>query len=121
MQAPPTATEKRYRELLSRQLASGMGIPAFAAGVGVNAGTLKWWKYETRRRDKLRTSTVEGLDEKAPVLLPVQLKREKPRVQAEARFPFELVLERGLRLRIAHGFDRSDLCRLLNCLGGGLC
>jgi hypothetical protein len=80
----------------------------FAAEIGVNAGTLRQWKYSLNReeRDTARrasTSDVAAFVEVTP-----------PRVAGAAEFQLELGA--GRRLHIPSNFEDGALKRLLSLL-----
>lgn len=47
----PRRTAAEWDRLTTEQDRSGRSVAAFAAARGLNAATLRWWKYELRRRE----------------------------------------------------------------------
>lgn len=98
-----------WQKRVARWRDSGLSADEFAAEIGVNAGTLRQWKY-TLNRDarggaKCREATADV-----------------PRFVEVARLPsasanmFQLELDAGRRLHIPSDFDSDALQRLLSLL-----
>jgi hypothetical protein len=79
--------------------ASGLSLTAWSRREGLRYERLRRWRQQLERSRKRR---------RGPQLLPVQL--VEPEGSAHA---LELELPRGLRLRVAAGFDAASLARLL--------
>ena len=87
---------------------SGLSAEQFAAELGINAGTLKFWKY------KLSLPVGEKKPRKVTRKpLPLVELRTVPVVQASA---FDLEVRGGRRVQVPAGFDADALKRLLAVL-----
>jgi hypothetical protein len=86
---------------------SGLSADQFAAELGINAGTLKFWKY------KLGLPVGEKRRKEKPKPLPLVELRTAPVAQASA---FELEVRAGRRVHVPAGFDADALKRLLAVL-----
>ena len=107
----PKASPEEWRSRIERWRGSGLTAEKFAAEVGLNAGTLKFWAY------KLNKAKREASGEVAP--------SKKMRTAAASSFVevrtasescFEIELENGRRLRVPTGFEAKALERLLGLL-----
>jgi len=86
-------TESKWRGLIAEQEASGLTVREFAAGRGLSASTLFWWRSRLRREGR---SVAE--------LVPVEV-TELPAIASTA---IELVVGDDVVLRLPRGFDESD-------------
>jgi len=105
------ATERRsaaeWRVLLDDWMASGLDADAFSASRGVNAATLKWWRWRLRAPDDTAPRVADPQSE-MPGFLEVVV--AAPEVT-------ELVVEIGtLRVRVPYGFDAREVRRLVFAL-----
>jgi transposase len=97
---------------------SGLSAEQFASELGINAGTLKFWRYKLRRprtepstRPAAKPTTTAHKAAAAPLPL------IEVRGAATGAELFELELGGGRRLRIPASFEASALERLLAVLG----
>lgn len=111
-----TATEARYRALFRRRR-TGQSLRAFAATVGIPAGTLAWWQHELRRRDRERET--EGV----PTFLPVRVvaRAGGPEHGECATGNYEVVLDRGRVIRVSPDFDPATLTTLVRAVEAASC
>jgi hypothetical protein len=100
-----------WRKRIERWRESGLTAEQYAAELGINAGTLKFWKYKLGRPER---TTVGRRQSKAPSA-PLPLVEVRPAVVATAS-GFELELSGGRRLRIPASFEAEALGRLLTVL-----
>lgn len=93
-----------WRKRIERWQESGLTAEQFAAEVGINAGTLKYWKY------RLSSSAKASAAKSAFV--------EVPMAVAASTSPacFELEIGAKVRLRVPAAFDGAALGRLLDVL-----
>ena len=111
-------TEQKYRRLIARAVA-GEPIIELAAEAGVKPATVRWWRSELRRRDRVQGSVPERRKEIAgdlPRFLPVRI---APPTETSAT-PIELITDRG-RVILRPGFDEGTLARLLAVLERASC
>jgi len=105
---------EEWQKRVERWRESGLTAAQFATELGINAGTLKFWKYKLNKAKRS-----EG---NAPVLS-ARKKSTAPafvEVRAGGRDAgFELELSNGRRLRVPQGFDPKALERLLAVLDPG--
>ncbi len=101
-------TPSEQSRIVSRWRRSGMSAADFAPSVGVSVPTLYLW----RRR------TVAGGERGAmqPTFVEIAPRSEP---SAPSGSGLELLLPRGLVLRIGPGFDAESLRRLVDCLAPG--
>jgi transposase-like protein len=103
-----------WQKRIERWRDSGLSAEQFAAELGINAGTLKYWKYRLGRHS---TDNV--------VAQPKARRSKAPRASALVELhaatvvtssPFVLELAQDRRLQIPSQFDASALERLLSLL-----
>jgi len=94
-------SEREARQRLSAWRDSGLNLMAWCRREGLSYERLRYW------RGRLGGRRGRG-GSRAPALLPVELIGS-----GETAFAFELELPRGLRLRLAPGFDPASLEHLL--------
>ena len=97
-----------WQKRIERWKDSGLSAEQFAAELGINAGTLRYWKYSF---DKEARPAVAGTAAPAKA---ADLVEVRPVVVPAATFELELGLER--KLRIPAQFDAAALERLLAVL-----
>jgi hypothetical protein len=83
----------------------------FAAEIGVNAGTLRQWKYALKREERERAGRKPSIS--AASFVEVQSSQPAPGAAASM---FQLELGRERRLHIGSDFDAAALERLLSLL-----
>ena len=96
-----------WRKRVARWQESGLSAEEFAAEIGVNAGTLRQWKYTLNREER-------GRGRKMVVEPPSFV--EVPNAPAAETGMFQLELARQRRLHIRSDFDAAALERLLSLL-----
>jgi hypothetical protein len=97
----------RWAKRVERLERSGLSIRTFAAREGLKAGTLSFWKWKLAHGDgRARAERVAAL----------QFVELTARATATARPGFEVVLSSGRMVRVAGGFDASELVRLVGVL-----
>lgn len=102
------ASRDEWAKRVERWRDSGLSAEQFATELGINAGTLKFWKY------KLSLPPGEKKSRKAKRKpLPLVELRAAPVMQDSA---FELEVRGGRRVRVHAGFDADVLKRLLSVL-----
>jgi hypothetical protein len=104
-----TPAEDGYRKLFQTQK-RGESLAALSARSGVARGTLSWWRYELRRRDRVRGGDGRAA---APALLPVRV--VEPTWSARpGRTSYEVSLVDGRRvIRVPAGFDPGEVRALV--------
>jgi hypothetical protein len=108
-------TSEAWGKRVERWRQSGLTAAQFAAREGVNPHTLAHWKWKLRQGEvpprRRARDAVEGVRAADFVELVA------PRAEmAEPAPAFEVILAHGYRVRIAHGFARDALARLLDVL-----
>jgi transposase len=108
-------SREEWRKRIERWQQSGLTAEQYASELGINAGTLKFWKYKLGRPEPQEHAATQRKKRtsKAP---PLPLVEMRPSVAAEAP-GFELGLSDGKRLRIPTSFEPEALSRLLSVLG----
>lgn len=116
------ASRSEWAKRVQRWADSGLTAKEFAAGAGLKASTLSYWKWRlgskqqapergavsgTPRRATRRTASRPS----APTFTEVMT------TSASVGSPIELVLSDGMTLRVPVGFDEQTLTRLLQLVG----
>jgi transposase len=102
-----------WQKRIERWNDSGLSAEQFAAELGINAGTLRHWKYFLGKQGRRSVST------RAPMVSASALIEVQPSDGATAAvlpLPFELEFGAGRKLRIPSQFDAVALERLLAVL-----
>ncbi len=113
MQTRTSAEE--WEKRLERWRESGLSAEQFAAELGVNVGTLRFWRYKLNKVKRERTRA-EQPSRKMGALTAPPLVEVRSDV-ADGRF--ELELGNGRRIRVPESFDPKALERLLAVLDRG--
>jgi len=93
---------------------SGLSADQFAAELGINAGTLRYWKYQL---DKDARGELPGSKEEASVRAGNFVEMRPPRIaEVAGTAMFELELSASRKLRIPAAFEAGALERLLSVL-----
>lgn len=103
------ASREEWRRRVARWQRSGMTARAFASASGVNAGTLRHWKYRLGREQRgapAARSTGSSLGWPFVEVVGTSV--------ADGRF--EVELGRGRRVRVPASFDVAALRRLVSVL-----
>lgn len=112
METRGRVSRAEWQKRIERWKDSGLSAEQFAAELGINAGTLRHWKYALRKTERERdVATAPGLPVQAADLIEV-----RPTVVASAVYELELELGGSRRLRIPAQFDAEALARLLSVL-----
>jgi hypothetical protein len=107
----PRTSAEEWQKRVERWRDSGLGAEQFAAELGINAGTLKFWGYKLNKA-KREGAVVAPPNKKRPARAPSFVE-----VRATTSPPaFELELGNGRRLRVPTDFDVDALGRLLSVL-----
>jgi hypothetical protein len=97
-----------WQKRVDRWRESGLTAKEFAAEMGLNAGTLQFWKYKLKkRRDGSAERRREGAAQMASSLVEI-----RP-VGAGADARFEIELGNGRRVRVPAAFEPAALKTLL--------
>jgi transposase-like protein len=100
-----------WRKRIARWRDSGLSADEFAAEIGVNAGTLRQWKYTLNREERGRADRKMSVDAASFV----EVQNTEGALGATASM-FQLELGRERRLHIGSDFDATALERLLSLL-----
>lgn len=115
METRTYTSRAEWQKRIERWRDSGLSAKQFAAELGINAGTLKYWKY---RLGKATTGVVDSGSTRRgrtpPRLGPFV---EVPTATFVASSPFVLELDDARRLQIPAQFEVAALERLLLVLG----
>jgi hypothetical protein len=110
-------SRKEWQKRIERWRDSGLSAERFASELGINAGTLKYWKY---RLGKAASGPVASEPARRSSRVPhVAPFVEVSAATAVASSPFVLELGDARRLQIPEQFEVSALERLLSVLGRG--
>ena len=106
---------EEWQKRIERWRDSGLSAEQFAAELGINAGTLKYWKYRLGKQ-------AAGIADPAPTRQRSTVRHrasfvEVPPATVVASSAFVLELGDARRLQIPAHFDVSALERLLSVLG----
>ena len=101
------ASREEWAKRVERWRDSGLTAEQFAAEVGINANTLKFWRYKVgkavaAKRPRERDATLLPLVEVSPAAI--------------TKACFEVELAGGRRVHVPSGFDAGALERLLAVL-----
>jgi hypothetical protein len=110
-----------WKKRIERWAESGRSAREFADDTGVNVHSLRHWKWklgaETRRDQGQPTPSRKAAF--VEILAPVATGGDGALAErASAAEPIELVLAKGLRIRIPERFDATSLRRLLDAVEG---
>lgn len=110
-------TRETWKKRVERWAHSGRTAKEFAAEIGVNAHTLTYWKWrlssEATRHPRVAATAVPSFVE---VVAPLLAAEAPPRSAVSQ--PLELLLPRGLVIRVPPSFDADALRRVVDVLGG---
>lgn len=107
--------EAKWARRVERLGRSGLSIRTFAAREGLPAGSLSFWKWKLAQRGRRPTGAGKS---QAPLRFvelkaPAGAEAVKPTTTAPV---FEVVLGMGRMVRVAGGFDATELVRLVGVL-----
>ena len=100
------ATRAEWKKRVERWNKSGKTADEFAAGEGIRAKLLVWWRW------KLGVEPGTLKDTGAPSFLPVRVVEPKAAPVLRSAL-MEIVLPNGLVVRVGPGFDLEALTRVL--------
>ena len=103
------ASREEWAKCVERWRESGLSAEQYASELGINAWTLKFWKYQLGRPDaKVRFSRDQKCSaEELPMV------KVRAAVTTPSAPHFELELRGGRRLRIPFAFEDGALKRLV--------
>ena len=109
----PRASAEEWKKRIERWRDSGLTADQFAAELGTNAGTLRFWGYKLNKSKREAAGQVVPPKKKATSALSSSFVEVRT---AASDSVFELELGNGRRLRVPNGFDAAALERLLGLL-----
>ena len=108
----PRTSAEEWQKRVERWRDSGLPAEQFAAELGINAGTLKFWGYKLNKAKREAGDVAVTAKKKRPARVSAFVE-----VRAATTAPaFELELGDGRRLRVPTDFDVDALGRLLSVL-----
>lgn len=110
MAAARTSSDE-WKKRVERWQESGLTAEQFAAEMGINAGTLRFWQYKLNKL--ARGESAEPRRPKRSASTPPFV---EVRASSSVDAVFELELGGGRRLRVPASFDAAALERLLGVL-----
>ena len=110
-------TRAVWTKRVEQWLASGKSADAFAAEEGLNARSLKWWKWHLGAATSTKPSSRKPAAlTRATSLSPITFVEMTSAVVAE---PIEIVLPSRVRVAVRANFDERTLVRVLDVLERG--
>ena len=106
----PKTSAEEWQKRLERWRESGLTAEQFASELGINAGTLKFWRYKVNKAVRVTAQERRPVKPAAVTSAFVEV-RAAP---SDARF--EIDLANGRRLRVPSAFDPNALERLIAIL-----
>jgi hypothetical protein len=110
----PKTSAEEWQKRVERWRASGLTADQFAAELGINAGTLKFWQYKLRKEKRIEGVRKRCSAGKSAVSTTAPAFVEVRSSYGDARF--ELELRNGRLIRVPEGFDGNALERLVAIL-----
>lgn len=118
------ATRAEWAKRVERWRDSGLSAKEFASQTGLNASTLTYWSWKLRAGAAIvRPADSGGSDGVAAPRKPSRGKKNVPRFvevcaasSPASGMPLELVLSRGICLRVPPGFDEATLVRVMRAV-----
>jgi hypothetical protein len=110
----PRTSAEEWQKRVERWRESGLSADQFAAELGINAGTLRFWQYKLGKAKRMETGAERPTKNATPA---VPTFVEVRSGNNDARF--ELELGNGWRIRVPAGFDPKALEQLLAVLDRG--
>jgi len=112
----PRATREEWAQRIARWQDSGLTAEAFAVEIDVSPQSLKNWRWRLNKAQATAAAEESpGLAEEAAARF-VELVPSRERRQSD--YPLEMVLTRGVVLRVPQHFDEPTLLRVVQLLGG---
>ena len=106
------ASREEWRKRVDRWKESGLSAQQFAAELGINAGTLQFWKYKLKRQD----GNVSGRRVRRPAARMVSSLVEIRPAAVVPESRFEVDFGNGRVVRVPATFDPAALKALLMVL-----
>jgi len=110
------AKEAFWREAVSRQRQSGLGVRAFCAAEGLKVPAFYFWKQEIGRRDAGRPGGGRAGRKPGPAFVELLPPAPVRRPSHEPEAAIELVLSHGRRVLVRGGCDVALLGRVVAVL-----
>jgi hypothetical protein len=107
----PRTSPEEWQNRIEQWRGSGLTADKFAAELGINAGTLKFWCYKLNKAKREASGHVALSKKKRTVAAASFVE-----VRTASESLFEVELGNGRRLRVPNGFDADALERLLGLL-----
>jgi transposase len=114
------ATRATWTARVERWRDSGLSAAEFAAELGINPHTLKWWKWHLGAKASppapkraLARRESASIAKSTPQISPLTFVELTAAVVGD---PLEVVLPSTVRVRVPRGFDSATLVRLLDVL-----
>jgi hypothetical protein len=106
---------EEWQKRVERWRESGLTADQFAAELGINAGTLRFWGYKLNKAKRTESKDAPAVRERRKSTAPAFVE-----VRTEGRDAgFVLELSNGRRLRVPQAFEAKTLERLLAVLDPG--
>ena len=113
--------EAFWREALSRQRQSGLGVPAFCEREGLRATAFYFWRREIQRRDARQRRRVMNDPGTTPTFVELRPAEAASLPPGRLDAPIEVLLAHGRRVLVRSGCDVALLGRVVAVLEGGPC
>lgn len=107
----PRTSPEEWRSRIEQWRGSGLTAEKFAAELGINAGTLKFWAYKLNKAKREASGQVASSKTRRSAAASSFVE-----VRTASESCFEIELENGRRLRVPNGFEAEALERLLGLL-----
>lgn len=112
------AKEAFWRETVSRQPQSGLGVRAFCAAEGLKVPAFYFWKREIGRRDAGQPRTDRAGRKARPAFIELLPAAPVPVPARQSEDALELLLSHGRRVLVRGGCDVALLGRVVAVLEG---
>jgi|SRR5579883_212967 hypothetical protein len=121
MRAKRRSAREVWAERVTRLKESGLTARQFAAKTGLNAQSLRWWRWQLSSKSTSPPSTTRALVRRPATTVAKSPPRISPLTFVEMTAAvdvdrLEVVLPSGVRIRVRPGFDADTLGRLLDVL-----
>jgi hypothetical protein len=108
----PRTSAEEWQKRIERWRESGLTADQFAAELGINAGSLRFWSYKLNKAKRAAAGVVATPRKRRAVAAAAFVEVRS----AASHSSFELELGNGRRLRVPSGFEPEALERLLGLL-----
>jgi transposase len=109
-----------WEKRIERWRDSGLSAKEYAAEVGINAGSLKWWAWRVGAAEKSQPPKVRARRRRSPKIASAVTSSPLTFVEmattVTATDAIEIVLPSTVRVRVRRGFDDTTLRRVLDVL-----